>query len=136
MRLCYRLRVIAPLVAAVAAVPVTYSMAAPSRAESGPPPVNPLLGKELYRALCSRCHALAEASPAGLGSSIGPGEFGGLSFSNLRVSYDFVIVAVTDGQSPHQLAVERMTWAELEEVAAWLAAATKNNPLAVPSEDR
>jgi mono/diheme cytochrome c family protein len=126
----YKLLVIVPLVAAFAAVPVTYSLAAPSRAESSTPAVNPIVGQQLYRELCSQCHALSQALSAGFGSNNGLGQFGGPSFNNLKIPYDLAIVAVTEGFAPagHQLAVRRMTWTQLEDVAAWLAAATKNYP--------
>jgi mono/diheme cytochrome c family protein len=125
----YKLLVIVPLVAAFAAVPVTYSLAAPSRAESSTPPVNLVLGKQLYRELCSQCHALAQALSTGFGSDNGLGQFGGPSFNNLKIPYDLAVVAVTEGNGPagHQFAIRRMTWTDLDDVAAWLATATKNN---------
>jgi mono/diheme cytochrome c family protein len=138
VRVRYELLVIVPLVVALAAVPATYAFAASSRTESSAPPVNPTLGKQLYRELCSQCHALAQASSAGFAGDNGSGQSGGPSFNDVKVPYDLTIVAVTEGFAPagHRFVVERMTWAELDDVATWLAAATKNQAsLARFSED-
>lgn len=121
--------VLAALVAALAAVPATYSFAATT------PATNPIgattssvQGKALYRQFCGQCHALAQALAAGFGSNNGLGTLGGPSFNNLRIPYDLAIVAVTEQFGGHELVVKRMTWQQLDTVAAFLAAATKNNP--------
>ena len=112
------------LVVALAAVPATYSLAATGTSQTNPA----VAGKQLYREFCGQCHALAQALSAGFGSAGGLGQLGGPSFNNLRVPYDLSIVAVTEQFGGHEEVVKRMTWQQLDEVAAFLAAATKNNP--------
>src|SRR5579863_1468283 len=122
--------VLVPLVVALAAVPATISFGA-SR-QSAPQAAtgigNAALGKQLYRQFCGQCHALAQALAAGFGSAGGLGTLGGPSFNNLHVPYDLAIVAVTEQFGGHELVVKRMTWQQLDTVAAFLAAATKTNP--------
>ncbi len=62
------------------------------------------------------------------GATGGLGQLGGPSFNNLRVPYDLSIVAVTEQFGGHEVVVKRMTWQQLDEVASFLAAATKTNP--------
>jgi mono/diheme cytochrome c family protein len=122
-----KLAVLVPLVVALAAVPATYSLAATHGTVIATP--NPAVqGKQLYRQFCGQCHALSQALSAGFGSANGLGQEGGPSFNNLKVPYDLSIVAVTEQFGGHELVVKRMTWQQLDEVAAFLAAATKNNP--------
>ena len=86
------------------------------------------VGKQLYRQFCGQCHALAQALAAGFGSDNGLGQYGGPSFNNLRCPTTSRIVAVTEQFGGHELVVKRMTWQQLDQVAAFLAAATKDNP--------
>lgn len=127
VRVRAKLPVVVSLVAAFAAVSITSSFAAPSRTALKATVANSVLGKQLYRELCAQCHVFAQS---GLGNYADSGEFRGPSFNNLKVSYDLTVVSLTEGYAPvgHQLAVRRMTWADLNDIAAWLAAATKNNP--------
>jgi len=121
--------VLIPLVVGLAAVPATYSLAATrSTASASQSPSQNVIGKQLYRQFCGQCHALAQALSAGFGSDNGLGQYGGPSFNNLRVSYDLTIVAVTEQFGGHEEVVKRMTWQQLDEVASYLAAATKENP--------
>ena len=124
-----KLVVLIPLVVGLAAVPATYSLAATrSTASASQSPSQNVIGKQLYRQFCGQCHALAQALSAGFGSDNGLGQYGGPSFNNLRVPYDLSIVAVTEAFAGHEQVVTRMTWEQLDEVAAFLAAATRNNP--------
>jgi hypothetical protein len=86
------------------------------------------VGKQLYRQYCAQCHALIQALAAGFGSGTGLGQDGGPSFNNLYVPYNLSIVAVTEQFGGHELVVKRMTWTQLDQVSAFLARATKNNP--------
>ena len=91
-------------------------------------PNNLELGKQLYRKYCGQCHALQAALAAGFGSDKGLGQDGGPSFNNLKVPYNLSIVAVTEQFGGHELVVKRMTWTQLNQVSAFVATATKNNP--------
>ena len=86
------------------------------------------IGKQLYRKYCGQCHALTQALAAGFGSDAGLGVNGGPSFNNLKVPYNLSIVAVTEQFGGHELVVKRMTWSQLNQVASFVATATKNNP--------
>ncbi len=100
-------------------------------ASSAPAAVTPSaleVGKQLYRKYCGQCHALTQALAAGFGSDKGLGTDGGPSFNNLRVPYNLSIVAVTEQFGGHELVVKRMTWEQLNQVAAFTASATKGNP--------
>lgn len=123
-----QLAVLAALAAVFAAVPGAYSQAAPSLNSSA-------VGKQLYRADCGQCHALAQALTAEFGSGDGLGELGGPSFNDLFVPSNLTIVAVTDqsGYPGHELALKRLTWRQLDEIAVFLAAATRNDPRRVGS---
>jgi mono/diheme cytochrome c family protein len=124
-----RLFVLVPILAALAAVPATYSVAASGSSAAGVPSAGTAAqGKQLYRQFCGQCHALSQALAAGFGSDTGLGQYGGPSFNNLRVPYDLSIVAVTEQFGGHEVVVKKMTWQQLDEVAAFLAAATKSNP--------
>jgi mono/diheme cytochrome c family protein len=124
-----KLLVLTALVLALAAVPAVYAFGATSpNATSTSPASTASVGKTLYRQFCGQCHALAQALAAGFGSDNGLGQYGGPSFNDLRVPYDLSIVAVTEQFGGHELVVERMTWQQLDEVAAFIATATKGNP--------
>jgi mono/diheme cytochrome c family protein len=124
-----KLLVLIALALALAAVPAAYSLAATSpKATATPAASSASVGKTLYRQFCGQCHALAQALAAGFGSDNGLGQYGGPSFNDLRVPYDLSIVAVTEQFGGHELVVERMTWQQLDEVAAFIATATKGNP--------
>ena len=71
-----------PLAALLAAVPVTFTLAAPAA------PSKLEIGKKVYRKYCGQCHALNEALAAGFGSDKGLGTDGGPSFNNLKVPYN------------------------------------------------
>lgn len=117
------------MLAALAAVPAAYSGASTGSGSTSSGGISSAVqGKQLYREFCGQCHALAQALAAGFGSDNGLGQYGGPSFNNLRVPYDLSIVAVTEQFGGHEIVVKKMTWQQLDEVAAFLAAATKNNP--------
>lgn len=121
--------VLAALVVVIAAVPATYALAATARsAFTYPPGYTVTQGKALYRQYCGQCHALNQALAAGFGSNNGLGVFGGPSFNNLRVPYDLSIEAVTGSFAGHEVVVTRITWQQLDTIAAFVAAATATNP--------
>ena len=125
-----RLAVLLPIAAVLAAVTVGCALAAGGGGSSGKAavPNNLELGKQLYRKYCGQCHALQAALAAGFGSDKGLGQDGGPSFNNLKVPYNLSIVAVTEQFGGHELVVKRMTWTQLNQVSAFVATATKNNP--------
>ena len=89
------------------------------------------MGKALYRTYCGQCHALAAAGTAESGGA----GLGGWPAEASRISmslYELAIVAVTGQRGPraHLAAVEHLTWAQLDDVAGFLAAATASNPRA------
>jgi mono/diheme cytochrome c family protein len=112
----------------LAAVPVTYSLAAGQRAQVATSPSSLAQGKQLYRKYCGQCHALSQALAAGFGSDKGLGTDGGPSFNNLRVPYNLSIVAVTEQFGGHELVVRRMTWQQIYDVSAFVQQATKQHP--------
>ena len=115
--------------ALLVASPVTYSEAAP------PSAAQTAAGKKVYRKYCGQCHALKEALAAGFGSDKGLGQDGGPSFNDLRVPYNLSIIAVTEIFGGHELVVKKMTWAQLNQVASFVAAATKNHPYLARQSD-
>jgi mono/diheme cytochrome c family protein len=121
--------VLVPLAALLIAVPVTYSLAAT------PKLVQSAAGKKVYRKYCGQCHALNEALAAGFGSDKGLGTDGGPSFNNLKVPYNLSIIAVTEIFGGHELVVKKMTWDQLNQVSAFVAAATKNHPYLARQSD-
>ena len=125
-----RLAVLVPIAAVVTAVAVGCALAAggSSGTAGTGSPTTLEIGKQLYRQYCGQCHALIQALSAGFGSGTGLGQDGGPSFNNLFVPYNLSIVAVTEQFGGHELVVKRMTWSQLDEVAAFLSKATKSNP--------
>jgi mono/diheme cytochrome c family protein len=124
-----RLAVLLPIVAVLTTVAVAHALAADGKAgRAALTPTKLEQGKQLYRKYCGQCHALTQALAAGFGSDKGLGTDGGPSFNNLRVPYNLSIVAVTEQFGGHELVVKRMTWDQLDQVAAFTAIATKNNP--------
>ena len=110
------------------AVPVAHSLGATSTKADAQAPSQLAIGKQLYRKYCGQCHALAQALAAGFGSDKGLGTDGGPNFNNLKVPFNLSIVAVTEQFGGHELVVKRMTWDQLNQVAAFTATATKFNP--------
>ncbi len=117
-----------PILAVLTAVPVAFAVGDGRSQTQLQAPGQLALGKQLYRKYCGQCHALAQALAAGFGSDKGLGTDGGPSFNNLKVPYNLSIVAVTEQFGGHELVVKRMTWTQLNQVAAFTAAATKTNP--------
>ena len=125
-----RLAVLLSVAAVITAAMVGVALGAGGSGSGGQGAVpNKLeLGKQLYRKYCGQCHALQAALAAGFGSDKGLGQDGGPSFNNLKVPYNLSIVAVTEQFGGHELVVKRMTWTQLNQVSAFVATATKNNP--------
>jgi mono/diheme cytochrome c family protein len=111
-----RLGVFPAVIVALAGVGIGCALAAGSSSRL-------VAGKALYRTYCGQCHELAAA---GTGSATGVGP----SFTSLRVPYNLAIVAVTAQRAPrgHRIAVEHVTFAQLDDIASFLAAATAANP--------
>jgi mono/diheme cytochrome c family protein len=128
-RVTHRLRigVFLPIIVVLTAVGVASALGANGRSKGTLATRSSRLatGKALYRTYCGQCHALAAAGTAGSG-----GAAGGPSFTNLYVPYDFAIVAVTGVRGPraHVMAIEHLTFMQLDDIAGFLAAATSSNP--------
>ena len=128
-----RIAVLLPIAAIMAAVAVGCALAARGAttthvAAGTGTPSQLEIGKQLYRKYCGQCHALIAALAAGFGSDKGLGTDGGPNFNNLKVPFNLSIVAVTEQFGGHELVVKRMTWDQLNQVAAFTATATKFNP--------
>ena len=125
-----RLAVIVPMVVVFGAVAIGCALASSAANGKGTSatPTKLELGKQLYRKFCGQCHALQQALAAGFGSDKGLGQDGGPSFNNLKVPYNLSIVAVTEQFGGHELVVKRMTWDQLNQTAAFVALATRDNP--------
>ncbi len=85
-------------------------------------------GKKDYRIYCGQCHALAAALAAGFGGVNKFGQDGGPSFDNLRVSFAISVDAITESFSGHEIIIKKMTWKQIHDVSAFVAAATKTHP--------
>lgn len=93
-------------------------------------------GKRLYRQYCGQCHALTAALAAGFGSSNVLGLNGGPAFDNLRVPFNLSVVAVTTPFAGHEVVNSKLTWAQVKQVATFVAVVTKEHPgLAQPIDD-
>jgi hypothetical protein len=127
--LTFRLRfsILIPIVASITAGPAAYSFV-----QSSPKPsfssIDLVAGKKGYRRFCGQCHALAPALAAGFGSDHGLGHDGGPSFDRLKVPFNLSLVAVTGQFDGHSLVVKRMTWTQLNQVAAFVDKVTQNHP--------
>jgi len=87
-------------------------------------------GEKLYRQFCGQCHALKEARAVGFGSAKtkGFGELGGPSFNGLRVPAKYSVLAVTGVWDGHAKVAPQMTWKQIDQVAAYIQAATRDHP--------
>jgi mono/diheme cytochrome c family protein len=116
------LAVIAAL--AVAAVSLAGSVASGAGTPSGETKLE--IGKRLYRKYCGQCHALRAANAAGFGSQK-LGQEGGPSFNELRVPFALSVSLMTQSSAGHERVVRHLKWAEIRDVAAFIASATKRN---------
>ena len=92
-------------------------------------------GKQLYRKYCGQCHALEEANAVGFGSNRGLGKEGGPSFNNLRVPYSLSVTLLMQASNGHERIVHKLKFAQIRDVATFLAAATKTHShLALPTD--
>ena len=110
-------------IAAVFVAPAAYALVeaqTPARLEPG---------KKLYRKYCGQCHALKEARAvgAGAGAKLGPGEEGGPSFNELRVTALQCKLAITGVWDGHAKIMTLMTHREINLVSEYTAAATKDH---------
>jgi len=90
-------------------------------------PIDPKLGKRLYRQYCGQCHSLVQALAAGFGSDNGLGQDGGPSFDTLRVPFNLSVVAVTTPWAGHEVVNDKMTWTEVKQVASYVQTVTKHH---------
>ena len=90
---------------------------------------DPIVGKRLYREFCGQCHAIESALAVGFGSNNGLGQDGGPSFDTLRVPFNLSIVAVTGQIGGHELIAKRLSWTQLNQVAAYVALVTRKHPI-------
>jgi mono/diheme cytochrome c family protein len=121
---------------ALLALVLTVSVAGVSTAVAMTKPTAPADGKALYRQFCGKCHALKAALAAGFGSNSGPlAKLGGPSFNDLRVPYSYSVTAVTEPTGGHELVRKKITHAQLNVVATYIAKVTRGNPLpALPTD--
>ena len=86
-------------------------------------------GKKLYRKYCGQCHALKEARAvgAGAGAKLGPGEEGGPSFNELKVTALQCKLAVTGVWDGHAKIMTLMTHREIHLVSEYTQAATRDH---------
>jgi mono/diheme cytochrome c family protein len=126
-----RLRMITLLALATSLAATSGSYALGSRGAGEPSASAKRLetGKRLYRKYCGQCHALTAARAAGFGSNRGLGKDGGPSFNNLRVPYGLSVLLINQASNGHERLFHKLTWAEIRDVSAFLAAATKDHPL-------
>jgi len=92
-------------------------------------------GKRLYRKYCGQCHALRQARAVGFGSNAGLGKDGGPSFNLLRVPFSLSMSLMSQASNGHERIIHKLKWVELRDVARFIDAATKHNPvLALPTD--
>lgn len=116
--------------AAVSAPSFATSSAAPSAQSTY------VVGKQLYRQFCGKCHALSQALSAGFGNNTnGIGANGGPSFNDLSVAYKYSIQAITEPTGGHEIVRTKLTAKQVAEVASFLAKATRGHPIpALPTD--
>lgn len=99
-----------------------------SKSSSATPPTTSLAnGRVVYRRACGQCHELADARSAGFGGSAKAD--GGPSFDHLDVSYDVSVGAITGSFTGHETLMTDLSWQEIQDVSAYLANATRGNPI-------
>jgi mono/diheme cytochrome c family protein len=124
-----RSRVVALLAVPIVFLPasVAYALAA---AGAGTPTVAVAkleTGKRFYRTYCGQCHALTAALAAGFGAENKFGQDGGPSFDNLRVPFNLSVQAVTTPWAGHEVISHKMTWTQVNSVAAYVELTTKRH---------
>ena len=126
---------VASIVFALLVVTVSRSPATASPGVSTPPQ-GLVVGKQLYREFCGKCHALSVALAAGFGNSKGGlGPLGGPSFNNLRIPYSYSVAAVTEPTGGHEIVSKKITAKQLSQVATYIAKVTIHNPIpALPTD--
>jgi len=122
-----RLSILVSIVTLLTATPTAYSLLV-ARSD-------PAAGKKLYRQFCGQCHALEQALAVGFGSDNGFGQDGGPAFDTLKVPFNLSIVAVTGQIGGHEVIAKRLNWAQLNQVAAYVALATKKHPTLAKATD-
>jgi mono/diheme cytochrome c family protein len=95
-----------------------------------------ILGRQLYRQYCGKCHALAPALAAGFGNDTnGVGRNGGPSFNDLRVSYAASVTAVTEPTGGHEKIRTLIPPKQLIVLATYIARVTSSHPIPALSTD-
>jgi mono/diheme cytochrome c family protein len=124
---------VAALLAAAAALTAASATLALAGREAAPPAAAAQAklekGKRLYRKYCGQCHALREARAVGFGTDGVLGKNGGPSFDNLRVPFNLSVLLVTQRSSGHENLPRKLTWAQVRDVAAFVAKVTRDHPM-------
>ena len=87
------------------------------------PKGNIAAGKKLYKTSCGPCHTLKVAGTFARAKGRGP------SFDSRRESFTRVFRVLVEGQGDMAPFSDRLSFQQLRDVAAFLADATKSNPL-------
>jgi mono/diheme cytochrome c family protein len=123
-----RLAALLAVAAGLASVSAGYAVGAGSTHGAAVAPIDPRIGKHLYRQYCGQCHSLIQALAAGFGSDNGLGQDGGPSFDTLRVPFNLSVVAVTTPWAGHEVVNSKMAWTEVKQVARYVEKVTKHHP--------
>jgi len=115
------------LASGLASVSAGYAVRVGGADRGAVAPVDPRLGKHLYRQYCGQCHSLTQALAAGFGSDNGLGQDGGPSFDTLRVPFNLSVVAITTPWAGHEVVNGKMTWTQVKQVAKYVDTVTKNH---------
>jgi mono/diheme cytochrome c family protein len=122
-----RVATLVALAVGLSTASVGYAVDAGGADRAAVAPIDPKLGKRLYRQYCGQCHALVQALAAGFGSNNGLGQDGGPSFDTLRVPFNLSVVAVTTPWAGHEVVNSKMTWTEVKQVARYVQIVTKDH---------
>lgn len=115
------------LASGLASVSAGYAVGVGGTDRGAVAPVDPRLGKHLYRQYCGQCHSLTQALAAGFGSDNGLGQDGGPSFDTLRVPFNLSVVAITTPWAGHEIINGKMTWTQVKQVAKYVDTVTKDH---------
>jgi mono/diheme cytochrome c family protein len=104
------------------------ALAGPASVASAAPGAQPkgdvVAGKKLFKSSCGPCHTFKVAGTVARAKGRGP------SFDSRRESFTRVFRVLVEGQGDMLPFSDRLAFQQLRDVAAFLADATKSNPLA------
>jgi mono/diheme cytochrome c family protein len=107
----------------VAAIASFAAVAPVAGARAGAAPKGDVaLGKRLFKTNCGACHSSKAAGTVAKGKHTGP------SFDTRRESFARTFRVLVEGQGEMLAFTDRLTFAQLRDVAAFLELATKRNP--------